>query len=298
MTNSYKKTNAQFGFVTTSPLPAPEELRKFYAETYYQTPVSSTYQESYDQLEVEYKHLKCNALIYALTENSPAVGKTFLDIGAGEGFLLNAADNKGFAVTGLDFSEYGVAKFFPNLVSRHKAGDVFDSLSALIAQGARFSVCASTNVLEHVLDPDLFLQSIHNVIEPNGLVVITVPNDYSDIQQLALKEGMIDREFWFVPPHHLHYFNTKSLVEFVSQRGFEIIDAFSDFPVDLYLLHSGSNYVMNPKSGREANRARMHHDIMIAKNYGLKAYLDYYRAMFQVGMGRDITIIARPSLRG
>jgi 2-polyprenyl-3-methyl-5-hydroxy-6-metoxy-1,4-benzoquinol methylase len=58
-------------------------------------------------------------------------------------------------------------------------------------------VCTSTNVLEHVLDPNLFLQSIRNVVEPNGLVAITVPNDYSDIQQLALSEGMIESEFWF-----------------------------------------------------------------------------------------------------
>jgi hypothetical protein len=145
-----------------------------------------------------------------------------------------------------------------------------------------------------VLDPDLFLQSIRNVIEPDGLLAITVPNDYSHIQQLALREGMIDREFWFVPPHHLHYFNTENLVGFIEDRGFEVLDAFADFPVDLYLLHSGSNYIMNSQNGREANRARMHHDIMVANKNGLKKYLDYYRAMFNVGMGRDITVIARP----
>jgi len=294
MTNLYKKSPMPSGFVTTSPLPTPEELQKFYAETYYQAPTSSTYQESYDKLEIDYKNLKCNALVYALNENAPAGGKTFLDIGAGEGFLLNAADQNGFAVTGLDFSAYGVGKFFPHLLSRHKAGDVFNSLSELIAQGKRFSVCTSTNVLEHVLDPNLFLKSIRNVLEPEGLVAITVPNDYSDIQQLALREGMIDREFWFVPPHHLHYFNTDNLVQFIVERGFEIVDAFSDFPVDLYLLHSGSNYVINQKSGREANRARMHHDIMISSKHGMKKYLDYYRAMFKVGMGRDITVIIRP----
>lgn len=294
MTTVYKKSSMPAGFVSTSPLPTPDELQKFYAETYYQAPISSTYQESYDQLEIEYKNLKCNALIHALNENSPVGGKSFLDIGAGEGFLLNAAEQNGFDVTGLDFSAYGVGKFFPHLLPRHMAGDVFESLSELIAQGKRFSVCTSTNVLEHVLDPDLFLQSIRNVLEPGGLVAITVPNDYSDIQQLALREGMIDREFWFVPPHHLHYFNTENLVQFIAERGFEVLDAFSDFPVDLYLLHSGSNYVMNAKNGREANRARMHHDIMIANKNGLKRYLDYYRAMFKVGIGRDITVIVRP----
>lgn len=282
------------GHVSANPLPSKEELQRFYAETYYQAPASSTYQDSYDELELDYKRTKCNALIHALNATSRGVGKTFLDVGAGEGFLLNAANDSGFDVTGLDFSAYGVKKFFPHLSERHRAGDIFESLAQLVAENKKFSVCTSTNVLEHVLDPDLFLESIRNVMNEDGILAITVPNDYSDIQQLAIDEGMIDRDFWFVPPHHLHYFNTRTILTFLQRRGFEVLDAFSDFPVDLYLLHPASNYVMNPSSGRDANRARMHHDLMIVRNYGLDKYLDYYRAMFQVGLGRDITIIVRP----
>ncbi len=293
MPNSYKKTKTTYGFITTMPLPSQEELKNFYAETYYQIPTNSTYQESYDHLELDYKNLKCNALIYAINEKAYISKKNFLDIGAGEGFMLNAAVNNGLDGIGLDFSAYGVKKFFPHLVSRYKTGDVFDSLSELIGKGNRFSICTATNVLEHVLDPSLFLQYIRNVLEPGGLAAITVPNDYSDIQKLALQEGKVNREFWFVPPHHLHYFNTDNLINFIEDQEFEIVDAFSDFPVDLYLLHSGSNYIMNPETGREANRARMQHDIMIFKKYGLNKYLDYYRAMFRVGIGRDITVIVR-----
>lgn len=294
MNTEYKKYTTPDGFISTAPLPTPTELQKFYAETYYQAPKSSTYQESYDALEIDYKNLKCDTLIHALNGASSLSDKSFLDVGAGEGFLLNAANKNGYDVTGLDFSAYGVSKFFPHLSSRHIAGDVFESLSELISQGKKFSVCTSTNVLEHVLDPDLFLQSIRKIILQDGLLAITVPNDYSDIQQLALREGMINREFWFVPPHHLHYFNTESLTKFMEDRGFEVVDAFSDFPVDLYLLHSGSNYTMDPTNGNEANRARMHHDIMIASKHGIDRYLDYYRAMFKIGLGRDITVIVRP----
>ena len=296
MNTKYKKLTTSGGFISTEPLPTTVELQKFYAETYYQAPKSSTYQESYDALEINYKNLKCDTLIHALTRLNSLSDKSFLDVGAGEGFLLNAANKNGYEVTGLDFSAYGVSKFFPHLSSRHIAGDVFESLSELISQGRKFSICTSTNVLEHVLDPDLFLQSIKKIILPGGLLAITVPNDYSDIQQLALREGMIDREFWFVPPHHLHYFNTENLTAFMEDRGFEVVDAFSDFPVDLYLLHSGSNYTMDPTNGSEANRARMHHDIMIASKHGLDKYLNYYRAMFKIGLGRDITVIVRPTL--
>jgi 2-polyprenyl-3-methyl-5-hydroxy-6-metoxy-1,4-benzoquinol methylase len=297
MSTEYRKRTSSHGYISTQPLPTVDELQKFYAETYYQSPKSSTYQESYDELEIEYKNLKCSALIHALSAIRPSVTKTFLDVGAGEGFLLNAADKQGFSVTGLDFSAYGVSKFFPHLTSRHTAGDVFESLSSLVKEGKEFDVCTSTNVLEHVLDPDAFLQTIKKLMASQALLAITVPNDYSDIQLLALNEKKIDREFWFVPPHHLHYFNTENLESYMLSHGFEVLDAYSDFPVDLYLLHSGSNYIQDPSNGREANRARMQHDVMIARGYGLDKYLDYYRAMFKVGLGRDITVIVRSMVK-
>lgn len=289
----YSKVKNKYGFTSTSPLPSPIELEEFYAQNYYQAPQNSTYQQTYDDLELSYKNLKCEALLNALCAASTSNLKRFLDVGAGEGFLLNAASEAGFNVTGLDFSSYGVGKFFPHLAESLIAGDIYKSLMDLNLKGCTYDFSVSTNVLEHVIDPSLFLKHIKKVMTPNGLLAITVPNDYSPIQNLALSEKMINREFWFVPPHHLHYFNAKTLVTLLEDCEFEIIDAFSDFPVDLFLLHSGSNYIMNPSAGYEVNRTRMHHDIMLVKNCGIENYLQYYRAMFKVGLGRDITVIAR-----
>ncbi len=287
-----KKINKPENYISATPSPSPEELREFYSELYYQTPQSSSYQDTYDDLEINYKRLKCDSLLHAIKQ-AGIVSGNFLDIGAGEGFLMDAAHKHGFEVTGLDFSSYGVGKFFPELLTQHIAGDVYESLAKFGSEGKRYVACAATNVLEHVIDPELFLTSIRQVMDTKGVLAITVPNDFSELHQLLLKHGLINREFWFVPPHHLHYFNTENLPQFLVNSGFEVIDAFSDFPVDLYLLHAGSNYVMDAKNGRAAHQARMHHDLMIAKA-GLDKYLNYYRAMFNVGVGRDITILVRP----
>lgn len=293
MTKKYKKFNKTEGYISTSPLPSEKELRKLYVDYYYQDPKSSSYQIEYDELEIRYKELECNKLIYALDMAQEVTGKTFLDVGSGEGFLLNATDKKGLKVTGLDFSSFGMEKFFPHLTPHTIVGDIYESLDMLIAQGKRFSMCTSTNVLEHVLSPKLFLSSIKKVMEPDGVLAIRVPNDFSDIQKLSLKSGMIDSEFWFVPPHHLNYFNTDTLPAYMKINGFEVIDSFTDFPIDIYLLHKGSNYIKDPLCGSDANRARINHDLMIYKENGMDNYLNYYRAMFNVGIGRNITIIAR-----
>jgi hypothetical protein len=90
----------------------------------------------------------------------------------------------------------------------------------------------------------------------------------------------------------LHYFNVRSLLAFCERQGFRVIDAFADFPIEVFLLHPGSNYVEQPKMGKAAHHARMEPDLLIAEQ-GLDVYLDLYRALFRAGMGRDLTVLLR-----
>lgn len=76
------------------------------------------------------------------------------------------------------------------------------------------------------------------------------------------------------------------------QQGYEVVDSYSDFPIDLFLFHTGSNYVMDTKNGPSAHKARMLLDLLISSS-GLDKYLKFYRSMFDVGLGRDITVILK-----
>jgi len=281
------------GWISAEPLPTAHELQEFYATLYYQQPQTTTYQTAYCDLDLRYKDLKCRALLHALRQHGLSDAGSFLDIGSGEGFLMDAADRQGYVVTGLDFSSFGVAKFFPRLEAQLRAGDVFETMAGLVSDGHRFQACSAINVLEHVIDPVALLTSLRGLVEPGGVVAITVPNDYSPLQRLLRQEGCLDRDFWFAPPQHLHYFNAENLPRFCASLGYTLLDAFSDFPIDLFLLHPGSNYVRESGNGPAAHRARMLHDLLIAER-GLHAYLDVYRALFAVGVGRDITVVLRP----
>ncbi|UOG59334.1 class I SAM-dependent methyltransferase [Leptospira noguchii] len=288
---NYKKEKNSRGFISTTPLPDEALLKSFYRDLYYQAPESSSYQIEYADIEIKYKKLKFNTIIYAIQKECEESGK-FLDIGAGEGFLMQAAHQHGFSVTGIDFSNFGVGKFNPEMSEFLKMGDVYGVLDELIEKEEKFTAISAVNVLEHVLDPDLFFQKIKCVLEPKGIISITVPNDFSDLQNLALSHGFIDREFWFAPPAHLHYFNTKNLPEYCNSQGFKVVDSFSDFPIDIFLFHPKSNYVMDPKNGSDSHRARMLLDLLIYKQ-GIDKYLAFYRSMFEVGIGRDITVLLK-----
>ena len=288
----YRKVSNPEGYVSASPLPEPDELAEFYRDLYYQVPQTATYQETYPPEELAQRKLRGALLMYALERArcQPAIGATFLEVGAGEGFVLKAAAEAGFDVEGLDFSDFGMKKFHPELLDKLDVGDAFRLLEKRLDDGRVADICVLQNVLEHVIDPKDLLQRIRAVLAADGVAAITVPNDYSRVQQRAIELGMVDSEYWFLPPQHLHYFNMNSLKALVEAQGFQVINAYGDFPIEMFLFHPGSNYARNPDVGREAHRARLALDLLLAEN-GLESYYDFCRAMAACGVGRNITVI-------
>ena len=144
-------------------------------------------------------------LIHAIEQargRSAGAGNALLEIGCGEGFFLRAATDAGFAVQGLEFSDFGLRAQHPELVDRVHFGDAFEGLDRLIAEGVSTDVCVMEHVLEHVADPEGLLQRLPRLLKPGGLVAITVPNDFSAVQAEAKALGLIDRDFWVSAPQH------------------------------------------------------------------------------------------------
>jgi hypothetical protein len=132
------------------------------------------------------------------------------------------------------------------------------------------------------------------LLKESGVALITVPNDFSVTQLSAIQEGHINHEFWVSPPDHLSYFNTKTARDFLQSQGWQVLDMISDFPVDWYLFHPGSNYVTDKSKGKPAHHARIAIENMI-HSAPLEDVVEFYRAAARVGIGRDITILARPA---
>lgn len=121
----YNRIKQPIGYTSASPLPSSAELNDFYAKLYYQKPQSTTYQEQYDPEEIQFKNLRSNCLLRALSMANCTEGD-FLDIGAGEGFLMKVASESGFNVTGTDFSSHGIEKFFPEISDKLLVGDTYE----------------------------------------------------------------------------------------------------------------------------------------------------------------------------
>lgn len=218
-----------------------------------------------------------------------------LDVGCGEGFAMAYFRRLGWVVQGCDFSSVGVQAMNPECMDVLNTGDVFQLLHERATAGQRYDLLWLNNVLEHVLDPLALMHQMRSLLADDGVLVVTVPNDFSDLQNHLIVRGHIPRPFWVALPDHLSYFDASSLEKVGDVTGYSCQRLLADFPIDWFLLHPGSNYVVNKAQGAAAHLARIQlENLLLAKP--VEAVNDYYEAMARLGLGRQITAFFTPVL--
>jgi 2-polyprenyl-3-methyl-5-hydroxy-6-metoxy-1,4-benzoquinol methylase len=292
--DSYESKKIELGYVEVTPMPTEEELAKFYSETYYSDGVTATYQSSYTEQELSQKLLRAACTVELISKNldSSVVDSEIraLEIGSGEGFIIQSFVDKGWRATGVDFQSAPVEAMNPQVMKDFVEANPTEYLRNLINKGDKFDVIVLQNVLEHVRDPKNLMELLLTAITKNGCILVQVPNDFSDLQMLAKKQSRIDNEYWFCPPQHLTYFNEQSLNNFISSVGGKVVDGISDFPIEMYLWGNESNYAVDKTIGKHAHSARVNLDLFISQK-GMDKYLDFYRSCYNVGIGRNLCAV-------
>lgn len=293
---NYTKKISDYGFVSADPLPTDQDLVDHYSSKYYNAPSTSTYQTGYTEDEIRQKKLRAELAIHSLEKScgGKIAGKILFEVGYGEGFVLDAAKKAGMEIAGVDFTNAGLLRMNEHLAPLVAVENAYSHLDSLIEKGEKFDFCVIQNVLEHVIDPYKMLMSLKKILKDDGVLLINVPNDYSRLQKLAIDKKLIDREFWFGPVEHLHYFNTENLPSYVQSLGFDVLDTYGDFPIDIFLLNEHSNYVMDKSKGKASHNARIMMDLLMAEN-GIEPYHKFCQAMSGVGIGRNVCVVARPA---
>ncbi|WP_269004431.1 class I SAM-dependent methyltransferase [Aquirufa ecclesiirivi] len=283
-----KLSEHELGFLQVDPLPSLEELNDYYEKSYYQETTSSTYQSTYSESELQYINNKIAQRAAVVLEKIKYSGK-LLDVGCGEGFVLAFFKKLGWSVEGIDFSDFGILNFNPTLINQFEKGDIYNILNRKLTSQDKYDVLWLGNVLEHVLDPVDLLEKLKLLLAKNGILVITVPNDASKYQELLFTEGYVEKNWWIIAPDHISYFNYQTLQNTCNFTGFKVEQVLGDFPIDLFLLHKGSNYVSNKSLGKEAHNARVRMENFISENK-IEDINQFYSSLAKVGLGRDLTI--------
>ncbi len=275
------------GYYTLPNPPSADELRQYYAEKYYQQERGS-YSQTYTDEELRYFREKAEQKHRVLQQELGNQSKRLLDVGCGEGFILDYFKKQGWDVLGLDYSEFGVQQQNPDCLPNLHVGDVYESLTALREAGETFSIIWLQNVLEHVIDPLQLLRQLHALAAPGAMLVVEVPNDFSALQADLQQRELVNRPYWVAIPDHISYFSRASLVSLAGAANWQARRLLADHPIDLSLYNPDTNYVMDKAKGRGVHlqRIRTEH---ILHTTSVEKTIQYYETLADMGLGRQIT---------
>ncbi len=152
----------------------------------------------------------------------PEKGLTILDVGCGNGYIASQLATMGHNVIGIDASEDGIAiarKAHPEV--RFEVHSAYDDLRDIVVD---LELVVSSEVIEHLYQPKLFLENVFKVLRPGGHVILTTTyHGYWKNLALSLfnhwdKHHTVDRE-----GGHIKFFSEKTLTRMLNTCGFNNI---------------------------------------------------------------------------
>jgi len=128
---------------------------------------------------------------WSLDEHSrrPLEGKSALDVGCGAGLLAEPLARLGAQVTAIDAAPelIDVARDHSN-----RQGLSIDYRAAAVENiDGQFDLITSLEVIEHVADPQAFVEALAKRLAPGGLLILSTPNrtGWSKLLTITLAEG-------------------------------------------------------------------------------------------------------------
>ncbi len=100
-----------------------------------------------------------------------AKGKKVLDYGCGSGYGSKILAETAAHVTAADLSEEAI-----HYARQHHSRPNLDFFSLSEFSGSGYDVIVSFQVIEHVPDVAAYLQTLHSLLSPDGILLISTPN--------------------------------------------------------------------------------------------------------------------------
>ena len=158
-----------------------------------------------------------------LIEKYTRPGNMF-DVGCGGGHLLEAAQKRGWSISGYDVDAESTERVGQRLNCSVYSGDFLK----LSIPSQSFDLITMHQVLEHLKKPGESLDQIFKLLNNQGLLFIAVPNIHSlsnrfkfFLESWGLRKKR--RGVYYDSDHHLLYFSPNSLSSLLKQHGFEPI---------------------------------------------------------------------------
>ena len=148
-------------------------------------------------------------------------GRTLLDVGCAHGWFLDAAARRGYAVHGLEPD-----RRIGTQAAKRGHDVTIGYFPADLPPGRRYDVVSFNDVFEHLPRPRSAMAECRRRLEPEGLLVLNVPNSRGVFFRLAALLSLIGlkapyERMWqqgFASPH-VSYFHPEALARLARREG-------------------------------------------------------------------------------
>jgi SAM-dependent methyltransferase len=205
-------TDCSFSFL--NPQPSNAELGAIYSQNYFLGSGDEAKESAFARLKLR----TAEAYLDQLVSYSGQKTCRLLEIGSGSGAMLVAAARRGFDVTGVEYSEHACATARSRLGHENLKGEVVrGEIDAIAHRLGEFDACVMADLIEHVRDPKHFVQVVHQVLRPGGVIFIATPS----LDSWSAK--MMSTQWMEFKPEHLSYFSRKTLEGLLFSEGFRTL---------------------------------------------------------------------------
>ncbi|MEY2882996.1 MAG: hypothetical protein RL490_720 [Pseudomonadota bacterium] len=143
----------------------------------------------------------------------PRPDSRLLDVGSGYGFFSAAAQARGYQIAAIELGSV------QRDISAAMTGvaPVAVPYEDYAPAGPGFDVVLMSQILEHALDIDVWMEKSRALLVDGGVLAIALPN-FASLARRLLQE----REPFICPPEHLNFFTPDSLSHLLRRHGFDI----------------------------------------------------------------------------
>ncbi len=209
------------GLVALNPRPDVSELPKIYPDDYLAYNLSETDQRDADSLACRLRRrYYVGKLRHALgfLKRDTKAPVDFLDVGAGDGRLLNWYR----AIPDCEIRTHAV-EMNPAAagILRGQGHTVYEGLfETTPVPEAAFDAVHSSHVIEHVADPKAFADKGRRLLRPGGVLLTETPN------LDCVGARMFRRRYWggYHFPRHWTFYTPETLTDALTQVGLEVVD--------------------------------------------------------------------------
>lgn len=204
------------GTVTVDPFPTADELIAYYqayeGSRLYKPKEAKKIRRAAGRIRRAKKYIKA---------------RSFLDVGCNCGFTVKAALNEGLAARGIDVDAEAV-KYAAEAYGPH-----FNAISVedYAAQGNKADIVYTSEVIEHVPNPDTFVKAIADILPTGGILYLTTPqgNHWSYPKDISNVKTVH-------PPSHITYFSKKGIALLLEKHGIKVEKFFFSLKPGIRLI--------------------------------------------------------------